>query len=225
MDTLKNAGQQAGSTVQSGAQQAGSAVHPGTQQATGTQNWDAMSEEQKKQTFDALPEEKKQGKTYTEWIKEGYQHQKENWMPWIEDLYLKWFTKDNKASYATKDTLGKTKVTGVEQVDNVQDGVNNLVAGQVGQGGLLQPAGDMVSKEGVNRAERQGKDDSGTYGGAASSVTDPVVNNAKAAGQSASSGAQGVGSYVTSGAKSAGGYVSGMFGGKKEGEVEAAQKQ
>jgi hypothetical protein len=37
-----------------------------------------------------------------EWIKEGYQHQYENWMPWIEDQYLKWFTRDNKASYATK---------------------------------------------------------------------------------------------------------------------------
>jgi len=23
-------------------------------------------------------------------------------MPWIEDHFLKWFTKDNKASYATK---------------------------------------------------------------------------------------------------------------------------
>lgn len=64
--------------------------------------WSQMSEDQKQQTFDALPEEKKQGKSYSEWIAEGYQHQKENWMPWIEDLYLRWFTKDNKASYATK---------------------------------------------------------------------------------------------------------------------------
>ncbi|KAI5369521.1 hypothetical protein Slin15195_G003970 [Septoria linicola] len=200
-DTLKNAGQQAQSGVQSAT-------------GSGTQSWSQMSEEQKKQTFDALPEEKKHNKTYTEWIKEGYQHQKENWMPWIEDFYLRWFTNDNKASYATKDTLGKTKVTGVDQVDNLQDGANNLVAGQVGQGGLLQPVGDAFSKEGVNRAERGGKDDKGSYGGgAASSVTDPVVNNAKAAGQSVSSGAQGAGSYVT-----------GLFGaGKKEGE--ATQKE
>ena len=70
--------------------------------ASGTDKWNAMSEEQKKQTFDSLPEEKKQGKSYMEWIQEGYQHQKENWMPWIEDLYLRWFTNDNKASYATK---------------------------------------------------------------------------------------------------------------------------
>jgi hypothetical protein len=54
-------------------------------------------------------------------------------------------------------------VTGVKQVDTLQDGVHGLVAGQVGQGGLLQPVGDMVSKEGVNRAERQGKDDKGGY--------------------------------------------------------------
>lgn len=86
-DTLKQA--------QSGAQAAG-------ESATGSDQWSKMTEEQKKQTFDALPEDKKQGKTYSEWIKEGYQHQKENWMPWIEDLYLRWFTNDNKASYATK---------------------------------------------------------------------------------------------------------------------------
>jgi hypothetical protein len=136
--------------------------------------------------FNALPEDQKQGKTYMEWIKEGYQNQYENWMPWIEDQYLKWFTRDNKASYATKgrrrpnlrfttfpdhtqtnhinrtDTLDRSKVTGVSQVDNLQDGVNNLVAGQVGQGGLLQPMGDAVSKDGINRAERQGKDDKGS---------------------------------------------------------------
>ena len=70
----------------------------------GSKKWDAMSEEQKKQTFDALPEDQKQGKGYYQWIKEGYNHQMENWMPWIEDTYLSWFTKDNKASYATKGT-------------------------------------------------------------------------------------------------------------------------
>ena len=101
-------------------------------------------------------------------------------MPWIEDKYLAWFTKDNKASYATKDSLGKTKVTGVDQVDNLQDGVNNLAAGQVGKGGLLQPVGDMASKEGVNRAERQGKDDSGSYApGALGNAANPVVDGRK----------------------------------------------
>jgi len=216
----------------------------------GTKKWDAMSEEQKKKAFDSLPEDKKKGMSYTEWIKEGYYKQYENWMPWIEQLYLRWFTNDNKASYATKgkwalndrprqwtpkllaedrfyltffisitietDTLDKSKVTGVEQVDKLQDGVNNLVSQQVGQGGLLQPAGDLASKEGINRAERGGKDDTGSYGGAASGVTDPVANNAKAAGEGAASKAQGLGSSVWSGAKSAGGYVGGMLGGEKK---------
>ncbi|KAH8664378.1 hypothetical protein BX600DRAFT_512420 [Xylariales sp. PMI_506] len=108
-------------------------------------------------------EEDKQKQSYTEWAKEKYGEQYEAWWPWIEDHFLKWFTKDNKASYATKDTLNKTKVTGVEQIDTLQDGVHNLVAGQVGQGGLLQPIGDMASKEGINRAERKGKDDKGGY--------------------------------------------------------------
>ena len=84
-DQLKQAGDKAQSTA-----------------GAGTEKWNAMTEDQKKQTYDSLPEDKKKGKTYMEWISEGYQHQKENWMPWIEDVYLKWFTNDNKASYATK---------------------------------------------------------------------------------------------------------------------------
>lgn len=89
------------------------------------------------------------------------------------------------------DTLDKSKISGVSQVDKLQDDTNNLVAGQFGQGGLLQPVGDMVSKEGVNRAERGGKDDQGSYAGS-------------------------VGNTVTGGAKSAGGYVSSLWSGNKE---------
>jgi hypothetical protein len=101
--------------------------------------------------------------------------------------------------------LSKSKVTGVEQVDNLQDGVNNLAAGQVGKGGLLQPVGDMASKEGVNRAERDGKDADGSYApGALGSIANPVAEGAKDAGNT-----------VVEGGKSAGGYVSGHFGGKK----------
>lgn len=104
------------------------------------------------------------------------------------------------------DTLGKSKITGNEQIDNLQDGVNNLAAGQVGKGGLLQPVGDMASKEGVNRAERQGKDDSGSYApGKMGEVANPVADGAKGAGNS-----------IVEGGKSAGGYVSGMFGGSKK---------
>ena len=125
------------------------------------------------------------------------------------------------AADSIADTLNKSKITGIEQVDTLQDGVNNAVGQQFGKGGILQPVGDTFSKEGINRAERKGKDSDGSYGGAASSVTDPVVNNAQAGGQTIASGASSAGNSVLSGAKSAGGYVGGMFGGgKKEGEAQ-----
>jgi hypothetical protein len=104
------------------------------------------------------------------------------------------------------DTLDKSKVTGIDQVDNLQDGVHGVVAGQVGKGGLLQPIGDMASKEGFNRAERGGKDDKGQWApGPMNSVAAPVAE-----------GAQGAGSKLTDGAKGAGGYVGSLWGGKKE---------
>lgn len=48
----------------------------------------------------ARPENGKQ--TWGDYGKQVYNAQYERWMPWIEDMYLRWFTKDNKASYATK---------------------------------------------------------------------------------------------------------------------------
>ncbi|KAF7453192.1 hypothetical protein A1F99_004500 [Pyrenophora tritici-repentis] len=142
---------------------------------------------------------KQQSKTYKQQAGEYYNQKYETWMPWIEDQYLKWFTKDNKASYATKQNLDKTKVTGVDQVDNLQDGVNNLVGGQVGKGGLAQPIGDAVSKEGINRAERGGKDEQGR----------PIEGQGPFGGygQSAADGVKGGASSVTEGAKSAGGWA------------------
>ncbi|KAJ7081363.1 hypothetical protein B0H15DRAFT_803678 [Mycena belliarum] len=104
-----------------------------------------------------------QKQTYTQWAKEHYNRQYESWMPWFEDQFMYYFTKDNKASYTTKEQLGKTKVTGVKQVDKLQDGVHNVVGGQLGQDGLLQPVGDVLSREGMNRVERKGKDDKGGY--------------------------------------------------------------
>jgi hypothetical protein len=84
--------------------------------------------------------------------------------------------------------------------------VNNLAAGQIGKGGLLQPIGDLASKEGVNRAERGGKDDSGKWApGKMNDVAAPVAE-----------GAQGAGKQVSDGAKGASGYVTGMFGGGKK---------
>jgi len=175
------------------------------------------TEEQTKQEYNNLSAEQKKKQTYTEWLKENYNYQYERWMPWIEDQYLKWFGKgDNKASYTAKDTLNKTKVTGVAQVDQIQDDVNNLVGNQLGKNGLLAPIGNLASKEGINRAERGGKDDKGTYGGPAASYSDPVVKNAQSAGQGMAGGAQKVGSSITDGAKGAGGYIGGMLGGGKK---------
>jgi hypothetical protein len=158
-----------------------------------------------------VPQQQQENEGYYAWGKRKSGEKWEHWKPWIEDLYLRWTGKDNKASYTTKsatpfpqdflermliagaDTLDKTKVTGVEQVDTAQDGVNNLVAGQLGKGGLAQPIGDAMSKEGINRAERKGADDKGNYApGPLNSVAKPVAE----------------------GAKGAGGYVGGLFGGK-----------
>lgn len=60
------------------------------------------SEEQKREIYEGLSAEQKQKQSYTEWVKDAYNNQYEKWMPWIEDKYLEWFGKDNKASYATK---------------------------------------------------------------------------------------------------------------------------
>ncbi|KAL6853116.1 hypothetical protein ACO1O0_007669 [Amphichorda felina] len=138
-----------------------------------------------------------------DWTKETYNTQYEKWVPWLEDVFLRWFTKDNKASYSTKQNLDKTKVTGIEQVDTLQDGVHNLVAGQVGQGGLLQPVGDIASKEGANRAERKGKDENGSY----------IPSGATNAVSGAAEGSKNMASTAASGVKGAGGYLGSALGG------------
>ncbi|KAF7955524.1 hypothetical protein EAE96_004450 [Botrytis aclada] len=164
------------------------------------------TDEQKKQLYDSLSEDQRQKQPYTEWVKEAYNDQYEKWMPWIEDQYLKWFGKgDNKASYAIKDALNKTKVTGVSQIDQIQDDVHNLVGNQLGENGLLAPIGNLAGKEGINRMERNGKDEDGSYGGPTLAISDPIINNAKGAGQGILGGAQSAGSGLASGAKSAGG--------------------
>ena len=60
------------------------------------------TEDQKKAMYEGLSDDQKKKQTYTEWVKDAYSNQYENWMPWIEDKYLAWFGTDNKASYATK---------------------------------------------------------------------------------------------------------------------------
>jgi hypothetical protein len=98
-------------------------------------------------------------------------------------------------------------VTGVSQVDQLQHDAHNLVGNQVGQNGIMAPVGNWASKEGINRAERGGKDEKGSFGGPAGSVTDPMVNKAKGAGESVSGAAQSAGGSLVGGAKSAGSYV------------------
>ena len=101
--------------------------------------------------------------------------------------------------------LDKTKVTGIQQVDTLQDGIHNLVGGQVGQGGIGQPVGDLVSKQFINRAERGGKDDQGRR----LESQGPLGGY----GQGAMDGVKGVGNTVTGGVKGAGNAVTGLFGG------------
>jgi len=36
-----------------------------------------------------------------EWVKQQYNKQYENWVPWLEDKYLAWFG-ENKSSYIVK---------------------------------------------------------------------------------------------------------------------------
>ncbi|KAL4795889.1 hypothetical protein BDV19DRAFT_362261 [Aspergillus venezuelensis] len=184
------------------------------------------TEEQKRHFYDSLPAEEKEKKSYSEWVKEAYNDQYEKWMPWLEDQYLKWFGRgDNKASYIAKDNLNKTKISGDPRLDQLQDDANNLIGNQLGEKGYLAPVGNLVSKEGVNRGERGGKDENGSYGGSMlGGVTDPVVNGGKSAGQGISSGAQSAGQNLSSvaqsagqglsyGAQSVGSSVGGVFGG------------
>ncbi|KAL4998701.1 hypothetical protein BDV10DRAFT_185084 [Aspergillus recurvatus] len=163
------------------------------------------TEEQKRHFYDNLPEQEKKEKSYAQWVKEAYAEQYEKWMPWLEDQYLKWFGKgDNKASYVAKDNLSKTKITSNEQLNQLQDDTNNLVGNQIGEKGLLAPVGNLVSKEGINRAERGGKDENGSYGGPLGGVTDPVVERGKS-----------VGSSVADGVRSAGNSIGVVLGGGK----------
>lgn len=157
-----------------------------------------LPDDHTRQIYERLPEDQKQKQTYTEWLKELCNNQYQKWMPWIEDMYLRWFGKgDNKASYVTKDTLSKSKVTGVNQVDQLQDDVHNLVGNQLGERGLLAPVGDGLSKHGVNRAERGGKDEDGSYGGKMAPVTDKGIDAAKNVGSSVAAGAKSVGGAFT----------------------------
>ncbi|KAI0199341.1 hypothetical protein F4808DRAFT_215015 [Astrocystis sublimbata] len=105
-----------------------------------------------------LTEEEQKKQTMMEWAQEKYNEQYDSWMPWIEDMYLKYFTKDNRTSYATRDTLDRTKVTGIDQVDTLQDKTHDLAASTVGQGGILEPVGNLGSSA-MKAVDPRGKKD------------------------------------------------------------------
>jgi hypothetical protein len=78
-----------------------------------------------------------------------------------------------------------------------------------------------VSKEGINRAERGGKDDKGK--GVDQGYGESAAKSVKGGASSVAGGAQSAGQSVAGGAKSAVGSVGGMLGGgggggKKQGE-------
>lgn len=140
------------------------------------------------------------------------------------------------AKYVGAEQLDKTKVTNIESVNKAQDDLNSLVSHQFGKGGVLQPVGDAFSKEGVNRAERGGKDEKGGYlpssmssvENAGKGVASTATEGAKTGGgylSSAGSYVSGAGSSAYSGAKGAAGYVGGMFGGKKDVSNAVGQTQ
>ncbi|KAL8846101.1 MAG: hypothetical protein Q9221_008789 [Calogaya cf. arnoldii] len=100
----------------------------------------------------------------TEWTSKKYNEYYNSYVPWLEDKYLAWFG-ENKTSYTTKgipvnildaEQLDKTKLSNDSSnpLSAVQDGVNMGVSSQLKSDGLLGGVGDLVSKEGVNRAER-----------------------------------------------------------------------
>ncbi|KXX73105.1 hypothetical protein MMYC01_210152 [Madurella mycetomatis] len=147
-----------------------------------------------------------------EWARDQYNKQYDIWVPWLEDIYLRYFTRDNKASYTTRQNLDKTKVTNIKQVDTLQDGVHSLVSDQLGQDGLAAPAGDLVSREGINRAERKGKDERGGY------VPDTAGQTAAGAGNAVLGGVVAGGAQAAGAVKGAGEKVGGWwgFGGSKK---------
>ncbi|KAL8773523.1 MAG: hypothetical protein Q9209_001627 [Squamulea sp. 1 TL-2023] len=89
----------------------------------------------------------------TEWTSKKYNEYYNSYVPWLEDKYLAWFG-ENKTSYTAKEQLDKTKLTNDKNLNAIQDGLNTGVSGQLKSDGLLGGVGDLVSKEGVNRAER-----------------------------------------------------------------------
>lgn len=78
-------------------------------------------------------------------------------------------------------------------MDELQDDATNLVGNQVGDKGLLRSVGQFASKEGVNRAERNGKDESGSYMGPAPGLLDKGKEGPSIAGSDLAQGVESLG--------------------------------
>jgi hypothetical protein len=77
-------------------------------------------------------------------------------------------------------------------VDKIQDDTSSFVGNQIGEKGLLAPVGQFASKEGVNRAERNGKDELGSYMGSATGLLEKGKEGASSAGSGLARGAESV---------------------------------
>lgn len=111
----------------------------------------------------------------------------------VSDQAPSWITCPKAKAAPRIDALSNTKVTGIDQVDKLQDDTANLVGNQIGDRGLLKPVGQFASKEGVNRAERNGKDESGSRTGPASGLLEKGKEGASSAGSGLAQGAQSLG--------------------------------
>jgi hypothetical protein len=94
-------------------------------------------------------------------------------------------------------------------VDKIQDDTSNLIGNQVGDKGLLTPVGQFASREGVNRAERNGKDDSGSYMGPATGLFEKGKEGASSAGSGLARGAESVQNMTLGNIPGAGGILPG----------------
>ncbi|KAF2746589.1 hypothetical protein M011DRAFT_444825 [Sporormia fimetaria CBS 119925] len=94
-------------------------------------------------------------KSYTQTATEYYHKQYNNWVPWMEEQYLKYFSKDNKASYGLKETLSSLPQSSDPDIQKIQSGLSSLVSQQIGQGGVGEPVGDEMSAQ-ITEQERRG---------------------------------------------------------------------
>jgi len=49
-----------------------------------------------------MPQQESEKESYYAWGKRKSGEKWENWKPWLEDVFLRWTGKDNKASYTAR---------------------------------------------------------------------------------------------------------------------------